>query len=188
MLKCIEEFGKYVEIAGFKNAKIYDVGKFCEGTKKAKPPKVELQFFNARRIATWKHLYFAVLNAATAFEKQTNASRSLAVETMLYASAQCQIREAMSIVGINEKCSEIAVIIIGNEPKTMKTTLAMVSERIQGKRDDNVLEMTPETSEEIEKEFEISPSELEAIAMNGKRDQALLNLILERVALVSTRR
>jgi hypothetical protein len=64
----------------------------------------------------------------------------------------------------------------------------MVAGLINGKRDDTVLELTPKKTKEIEETFEISPMELESVTMKEETDRALLNLVLERMALVSTQR
>jgi len=49
--------------------------------------EVEVQLFDASLVTTWEHLYFAALDSLTAFRNRENISRSLAMETMLYASA-----------------------------------------------------------------------------------------------------
>lgn len=186
MLKFIEEYAKYVEITGFKNTKILDVDELCERTKKER--KVEIQFFDAQKVATWEHLYFAALNTLNVFKERSNVSRSPAIEMMRFASARRQIREAMSTIGIKAGFSNIAVTIVGNEEKTVIKALNEVAELIGGKRDDTVLELTPKKMKEIEKTFDLSAAELEVATKNGKKDQALLNLVLERMALVSTQR
>jgi KEOPS complex subunit Cgi121 len=186
MLKRIREFSKYVELAGFKNAKINDVNGLCEQVNKLKT--VEIQLFDAQKIATWQHLFFAALNAANVFEKKTNVSRSLAIEMMRFASGQRQIRNAVSAVGIKAGCFNVAVVIVGDEKRAVNHALDEVAEIIGGKIDDSVLELTPRKKRKIEKVFEISPMELNAATEKGETDQALINLVLERVALVSTQR
>ena len=113
MLKYIEEFGKYAAITGFRNVKIRDTEEFLKKIRKRKGSNVEIQFFDAKFVVTWQHLYFAVLNALTAFKNKGNISKSIAMETMLSASTQRQIRKAMELLGIKSETSEIAVLIIG---------------------------------------------------------------------------
>ncbi|MDH5793660.1 MAG: KEOPS complex subunit Cgi121, partial [Candidatus Bathyarchaeota archaeon] len=88
MLKYIEEFGKYAAITGFRNVQIKDTEEFLKKICKKKGSNVETQFFDAKYVATWQHLYFAVLNALTAFKNKGNISKSVTMETLLYASAQ----------------------------------------------------------------------------------------------------
>ena len=80
-----------------------------------KPAQVDFQLFDARLVATWEHLYLAALNALVAFRSKCNISKSLAVETLLYASAQNQIQKATRLFGIKPSSSDIAVLIVGEQ-------------------------------------------------------------------------
>lgn len=188
MLERVEEFGKYLVITGFRGAKISNVEAFFNAIRNEKVPNVEIQFFDAQLVATWQHLYFAVLNALTAFKNRENISRNLAMETMLYASAQRQIRKAMRFLGITRRSSDIATIIVADKPDSAKTALSTVSKKLHAKPDDAVIELTREKEKAIRKAFDISEAELEAA---GKRDglqAALVDLVIERMALLSTQR
>ena len=59
MLKRVEEFRNYVEITGFRDVKVGDVKDMLKTLYKGKSSEMEMQFFDATTIATWKHLYFA---------------------------------------------------------------------------------------------------------------------------------
>ena len=74
MLKSIEEFGKHIVIAGFRDVHIGDVEAFLKAIYENKPLNVDIQLFNAEYVVTWQHLYFAVLNALTAFRNEEVAS------------------------------------------------------------------------------------------------------------------
>lgn len=186
MIRHIKEFGRYVAIVGFRNAKIRDIEEFLRIIRKEKQPKVELQFFDAKLVATWQHLYFAVLNALTAFKNKENISRSLAMETMLYASAQRQIRKAMEILGIKPHTSEIALLIIEEEPETLKSALPAISKHINAQQDDTVLEISEKKAKLIQKTFKISDIELETVMKKDGLEKALTDLVIERMALLAT--
>lgn len=188
MLKHIEEFGKYVAIAGFRNVKIKDLEEFFIKVRKKKGSNVETQFFDAKYVATWQHLYFAVLNALTAFKNNRNISKSLAMETMLYASTQRQIRKAMELLGIKSETSEIAVLIIGENSETVKSALSLISANATVQPDDTVLELTEEKEKIIKKSFGILDSELKIIMKKDGLKEALTNLVIERMALTATQR
>jgi KEOPS complex subunit Cgi121 len=185
LLKHIEEFSKYVAIAGFKNAKIKDVEELFRKISKEKPTNVEVQFFDATLVATWQHLYFAVLNALTAFKNKQNISKTLAIEIMLCASAQRQIRRAVELIGIKPNSSEIAAIVVGEDPKTVETTLTMISKHIKAEGDDKILELTDAKIEKIQKFFGISDLEIETVAKKDDLKEALEDLVIERMALLS---
>ncbi|MGQ9507440.1 MAG: KEOPS complex subunit Cgi121 [Candidatus Bathycorpusculaceae bacterium] len=188
MLKHLEEFEKYIIITGFKNVKIGNAEEFLKKINKEKPSNVEVQFFDAKFIATWQHLYFAALNALTAFKNKTNISKSLTIETLLYASAQRQIRKAMENLGIKRGTSEIAVLIIGEKPDMVKSALRMVSKHINAKEDESVLEMSKGKNELIKKTFGILELELKTAMKKDDLENALINLVIERMALLATQR
>jgi tRNA threonylcarbamoyladenosine modification (KEOPS) complex Cgi121 subunit len=127
------------------------------------------------------------LNALTAFKNSENISKSLAMETMLYASAQHQIRKATELVGIKHNSSEIAVLVIGETPETVESTLSMISRHVKAKRENAVLELSRAKASIIQKAFGISNIEIKAIIKKDFLQKALTDLVLERMALLSTK-
>ncbi|MCS7114003.1 MAG: KEOPS complex subunit Cgi121 [Nitrososphaerota archaeon] len=188
MLKHIREFRKSLAIAGFRNAKISDVKNFLEKVKACLGKDVEFQFFDAKLVATWQHLYFSSLNALKAFQNKENISKSLAMEAMLYASAQRQIQRAVELLGIKPNSSEIAVIIIGGDPKNVKLALASLAKLINAERDDRVLMLSEEKIDAIKRAFDISEVEVKASMAGDDREKAIVNLVIERMALLATQR
>ena len=186
MLKYIEETGKYVELTGFRNVNISDAEEFVKAAREKTPQNAWVQFFDAKLVATWQHLYFAVLNALLAFRNEQNISKSVAMEVMLYASAQRQIRKAIQLMGVKRNSQNVAVVVIGENPDSVQAVLSAVSKRVGAEPDEAVLELTEEKMQHIRKAFGIGANELEAV-MEKKNDmQALVNLVIERTALLST--
>jgi tRNA threonylcarbamoyladenosine modification (KEOPS) complex Cgi121 subunit len=175
-----------VAIVGFKDAKIGDAKELLDTMRNEGDLKVETQFFDATVIATWEHLYFAVLNALTAFTNGENISKSLAVETLLYASTQHQIKKATELIGINRTSSQIAVLAIGEKPEPVFSMLAIVSKHINGKEDDSVLELTKQKMATIQKTFGISELEIRTVIKNDDSKRALTDIVIERMALLAT--
>ncbi|MGB8779516.1 MAG: KEOPS complex subunit Cgi121 [Candidatus Bathyarchaeia archaeon] len=188
MLKHIEEFKIYVEISGFKNVKISQAKEFLDKVSKEKPAGVEVQFFDARRVATWQHLFFAALNALTAFKNKENISKTLAMESLLYAAAERQITRAVELVGIAATSSDVAVLIIGKEPRKMESALLMVSKNIGGQRDEKVLELSKDKVVTIRRVFDILEAELRTVMEKNDVDKAMTDLVVERMALLATQR
>lgn len=186
MLRYIEEAGKYVEITGFRNLGIDDSEEFVKATRKALPENAWVQFFDARLVATWQHLYFAVLNALTAFNNQTNVSKSVAVETMLYASAQRQIKNAIALLGVKRDSARVAVVLVGESSNAVKAALSAISKRLGAEADDAVLALSAGKVQGIRKAFSISDVELETVMAGDDAQRALVDLVIERVALLST--
>jgi len=188
LLKYIEEFEKYVVISGFRNVKIKNVEEFLKKINKEKLSNVEIQFFDARFVATWQHLYFAALNALAAFKNQENISKRLSMETMLYASGQRQIKRSMRLFGIKPDMSEIAVLIIGEKVDAVKSALSTVSACINAQHDEMILELSEEKMKTIQDAFEISDLELKAVMKKGDLKRALIDLVIEWMALLATQR
>jgi len=186
MQKHIEEAEKYVEITGFRNANIKDTEEFMKAARKQLPQKTSVQFFNAELVASWQHLYFEVLNALLAFKNGRNISKTAAMEVMLYASAQRQISKAIQLIGVKPASANVAAVIISENPENLKAALSAVSKHIGAKPDETVLELTNAKIQSIRKAFKVSTQELEAVTEKKNIQQALVNLIIERTALLST--
>jgi KEOPS complex subunit Cgi121 len=184
--KYIEETERYVEITGFRNVGIKDAEEFVKAARKELPQKTWIQFFDAEMVATWQHLYFAVLNALLAFTNGRNISKSEAMEVMLYASAQRQIRKAIQLIGVKHTSANVAMVIIDENSEQLKAVLSAVSKRIGVEPDETVLELTNEKIQNIRKTFEVSTRELEVVMEKTNVKQALVNLVIERTALLST--
>jgi KEOPS complex subunit Cgi121 len=186
LLKYIEEAEKYVELTGFRNVNIGDAEEFVKAAREETPQTAWIQFFDAELVATWQHLYFAVLNALLAFRNERNISKSVAMEVMLYASAQRQIRKAIQLMGVKRDSANVAVVIIGEKPDSVQAVLSAVSKRVGAEPDETVLELTKKKTQNIRKAFEISANELEAVMEKKNAKQALVNMVIERTALLST--
>ncbi len=185
MLQYIKEYGKYVEITGYQNVAFDKAEAFLKANRKQTQQNVDIQFFDAQLIATQEHLYFAALNALQAFKNKTNLSKSPAMETMLYASAQRQIQKAIEHCGIKPQTDSMAVVIIGEDPKQIQNALQAVTKSVGREPDERVLEMTKAKEAKIRKAFEITDAELKTLD-NGNQKKAIINLVIERVALLAT--
>jgi len=172
-----------ITIMGFRKVKLADINRFLEQSKNA---DAAIQFFDAHHVAGQQHLYFAAVNALNAFSKKRNISNSLAVEALLYASAQRQINKAVEMLGIKPDSSEVAVLIIA--PKGCKTDYTrLVNELVPGQRDDSVLELSNSKIDKIRELYGISELELESqLKQPGREKDALVNLVIERMALLNT--
>jgi KEOPS complex subunit Cgi121 len=184
----IQEFRKNCEIAGFKGVPVGNIEGFLEAVNRERSVDVEVQFFDADLVATWRHLYFALLDALTAFKNGENLSKSVAMETMLYASARRQIKRATQLLGIKPTSSNVAVLIVGEKPEAVQSALDKILKCIDGAPDDSVLELSKKKIERIKRAFEISEVELDAVMEGDSLERALVDLVMERVALLTSGR
>ena len=186
MLQYIKEYGKYVEITGFKKTRFSDAEAFLKANRKRARSNLELQFFDADVIATRDHLYFAVLNALQAFKNKTNVSKSLAVETMLFSSAQRQIQKGIERCGIKPQTTSMAITVIGDNPSDLRGLLREISLCVGAKSDDSVLDLSADKLEKIKEAFHVKDEEIGSIIREGNQSEAVVSLIIERVALLAT--
>jgi tRNA threonylcarbamoyladenosine modification (KEOPS) complex Cgi121 subunit len=186
MLHFFKKFHFYTEITGYRGVTFEQADAYLKANRKAQPQTVWIQFFNSDLIAPQEHLYFAVLNALTAFRDKTNLSKSLAMETMLYASSQRQIQKAIQVIGLKPGMSEMAVSIIGESAEIVKAALKDLSDYLQTEPCDEVLGLTSKKSSQIKEAFNITPSMIAVAAKGRGEDLALVDLVIEQVALLAT--
>lgn len=188
MIEELEDFNLYLLLTGFQNAQVTDIEGFFAKVRKAMG-NAYVQFFNADLIAGKAHLRFAALNALTAFKNKVNISNSLAMETLLYASAQRQIKDALKIIGVSPNSKRVAILILAETQNQGATVLESISKLLQGKRDDSVVEFSKDKIDGLMKLFGISTLELEAkTEKKGAEKEALQDLIIEHMALLVTLR
>ena len=184
----LKDFNKHLKIAGFRGVKLRDINKFFQ-TVKDKTNNACAQFFDASLVAGSEHLRFAALNALNAFKGNVNISSSLAMESLLYASTQRQIKEAVRLMGIKPNTSRVAVLIVADTQEQTSATLKIVSQLLGGRRDDSVVDLTDDKMAVLSGFFGISSIELEAkMERKGMEKQALTDLVIEHMALLVTTR
>ncbi len=174
-------------IIGFRNVQLKDIDSFFEQIKEANIGAA-VQFFDSKHVVGSQHLYFAALHALNAFDKNITISNSLAVEALLYASAQRQIKKAVQMLGIKEGTTEVAALIMTEKDHEKLDCLNQVAEMVPGERDDTVLDLADKKVKNIKKVFSISDLEVEAkLKKDGLEKEALTDLVIERMALLVTK-
>ena len=175
---------KAASIGGFRGVTVNDVDELLSSLSRATSPAV-FQIFDATRIAGWRHLYMAAVNAVGAFESGSSISRGLGIEVLLYASCQDQISRALDVVGVGTGTEKLALVVLGNGPGEAGAAFGKAA-GILGEADDSVLGLDEKKFLEIAKVFGVSENELEAVG--GERDKALTSLLVEKGALLPLRR
>jgi KEOPS complex subunit Cgi121 len=186
MLYHLKDYGKFAEITGYRNIAFAKAEEFLKSNRKETGKGVGVQFFDAALIATQEHLYFAAINALQAFQNKTNISKSLSMETMLYASGQRQIKKAIQLCGIKPETKNMAVVIIGENQAQLQTVLQAVNDCVDSNPDERVLDLTNTKITKIKKDFKITDEEIKTIMKNDESEKAVISLVIERVALLST--
>lgn len=185
--KHLKETDKVVQITGYRNLDIGNSKEFVKKIREKLPQKTWIQFFDPSVIATWQHLFFAIVNAELSFKNGRNISKSIEMETLLYASAQHQINKAIKKIGIKTDSSDIAIVIVANEEEQIDEALLIISRCLEKKPDESVIEFSDKKHENISKVFDISKKEIKAILKDDNIRNAIRDIVLERMALLSTR-
>jgi tRNA threonylcarbamoyladenosine modification (KEOPS) complex Cgi121 subunit len=124
-----------------------------------------------------------------AFKNKLNISNSVAMETLLYASAQHQIKDSLRLLGISLKSTRVAALILTETDEQASTVLDSISEVLQSKRDDSVVEFTDKKISRIKRLFKISRLEVEArTQLKGGEKEVLTDLVIEHMALLAVQR
>lgn len=185
MLQHLQDFKKYIEISSFRDIDFGTSENYLKSSRKQKQA-VDIQLFDADLIATWEHLYFASVNALQAFRSKTNISKSIAMETMLYASAHRQIQKAIERCGIRPDSKNMAVLIIADNVTQAESALKAIAVYLGKTPNQSALEMTPQKDQKIRIAFGITEQELDTVTQDEDRVKALVSLVIEQMALLPT--
>jgi tRNA threonylcarbamoyladenosine modification (KEOPS) complex Cgi121 subunit len=149
----------------------------------------DIQFFDGADIAGKEHLEIAAINASHAFKSGINISRSLAMETLLYASAQRQIDAAIAKIGVTQDSEIVGFIAFSKTEHDARVLEDRIAQAVRAELNERLLdEWSEKKALNITKLYGISATELEAIKMPDQEFQsAIKKAVVERVALLSTR-
>jgi KEOPS complex subunit Cgi121 len=140
---------------------------------------ITLQLFDARLVYGQDHIRSAIVHADRALANRTNLADDIAIEIMLYASGERQIKQALVKMGLKEDTDEFGFVLYSSSDTHSREHLTDLCEKILGElqfeRDDSVLD----GNRSVLERFGIPNKELETIPQSN-----WLKLILERVAMV----
>ncbi|RLM56794.1 KEOPS complex component [Halobellus sp. Atlit-31R] len=130
-----------------------------------------VQAFDARYVASERHLERAVELADRAIDRGENVARDRAVEILLYAAGRRQITEALEL-GVSPGENRVVVLVDGGDEADAAATIRS-----------RVLDAVAPTlgeydSERVREFYDVSDAELDVVDGDVER------LVLERVALL----
>ncbi|MFW6064490.1 MAG: KEOPS complex subunit Cgi121 [Candidatus Natronoplasma sp.] len=109
-----------------------DIFDMVESYRKEKG--VFLQLFDQSKVIGAQHLKWAHQKAEETFEQKSNRADDLEIETLLWASAEWQIQDALDKMGIKDGAEKVAVMI-DEEPDLFLVHMGW-------SREDDILEPT----------------------------------------------
>lgn len=129
----------------------------------------EICLLDARSVFCRDHLESAARHAIRARDSKTMSSRSVAMETLLYASGQRQVQDAIRAAGLRPDTTTIGIVLFGG------AEVDQFVREMGWNRDDDVLIAAGKDLEA----FGISRGEAETVSTTHRAD-----LALEKVALL----
>lgn len=143
-----------IQILGFR-ASIDSVGDTLDKINSVRQDGEIIQLLNADSVVSRNHIFHAVNQAFSAFDRGENLANDISVEIVLRCSAQRQISKAFKMMGLHEGDMNLCVVLI-NSKDHLKELSSMFT------LDESVL--LP-CEENIVKLYGISDAELENMSM-----------------------
>ncbi len=126
---------------------------------------VFIQVFDAGKVIGDEHLLWAYQKAEESFESGTNRANSIEIETLLWASAEWQIKDALAKMGLKDD-AEKGVVLIEREE-----LIRDLLDFMDWSRDDDAFE----PNQEKLKEFGVKETEMRSV-------EEPIELVFEKMA------
>ena len=188
MIIDLSDYGKFLAVSAFKAPQQKDPTALLRAVRE-NLPSAEVQFFDCAYIAGTEHLEIAAINALHAFRNGINISRSLSMETLLYASAQRQIDAAIRMLGVSRGSERVGFVAFSETKEGAELFKNRISQLVGTDLDATLLdEWFSGKADMITETYGIEKVELEALSLRGQEvREAITKAVVERVALLSTR-
>jgi tRNA threonylcarbamoyladenosine modification (KEOPS) complex Cgi121 subunit len=174
----------HVAVTGARGVEVRDVDATLDEVRRLAGDEA-FQLFDADMVAGWRHLFHAAVNAALATQRGSAVSKSVDVETILYASCQDQISKAFTLMGLSQQVKNVGVLVISEDPSEAERLATEIAQHL-GTLDEEVLDVTQEKYNKLKDAFEVGDEVLAAVG--GDPYEALTSLIVEKGALLPLHR
>ena len=137
-----------------------------------------------------RYLKLATANAEKSFHSKQPIAKTLAMELLVYISAEKQIMRALSHVGVNPKTRRVAAVAVGDSSDRVLGAANFLATLLGQAGEDELLdEWSHSRIKNVRSEFEIGEKELEAIANKNEAESGTIErLAIERSAMLAARR
>jgi len=180
----LQEYDRYMMIAGLRDVKILDSETVLRQLRRFSN-EIETQILDVNGIAGRDHLRFAVLNALKGRTQGRQITESLAVEILLYASAQRQIKNAIAALGVTSNSKNVAVIAIANNKHILERFEAELASIVGGKLDESVIDEGDQAV--VRRIFSMTDDQVRALLRRDVTErEAIVKLVIEKMALLSS--
>jgi len=149
-----------------------------------------IQFVDLEKTVGHRHVLLASYNALKSWSLDRMISRSLAVEILLYISAERQITDAIARIGVNTATKRIGVIATSSSDEIFPSIKEHLAKSFNEDCNDELLdEWTEERCKRVRETFGISDKEIETVTRSGDSiQQSIQRLTIEKSALLIVRK
>lgn len=182
----IENYTVYV--LGFRDLYVEDPASFIKMLREVCEP-AEVQVLRADSILNLEHIRFAFLYALKSFERSVNIAKTLTLEILLKIAAEDQIDKALAKSGLRKGLQDVVIIIFSENREYAETASGKVRDILGEENGADILEnVSDEKVKSIMDLFGISEERLKSEHMYPDTKAAILNILLEDIALTVIRR
>ena len=138
--------------------------------------QITIQAFNADFICGKNHIYSAAVHAMRAEKQQSKTTHSLAMEFLLYAAGERQIKHALKKIGITQGKNNVVIVLFNIHKKTKNSVnqcIETLIDRFDIQIDDSLLTCSLQKI----KNFGITETQLKTLT-----EKNYDYLILEKIA------
>ena len=153
-------------------------------------PEVSIQLVDLDRVPGQRYLKLATVNAENSFHSKQPITKTLAMELLLYISAEKQIVRALKHVGITPETCRIAAVALGVDRDRVLAAADFLSGSLgQGSEDGLLDDWSRLRIKNVRSGFDIGEKEIKAtIRKNEAKRMAIERLAVERSAMLAAKK
>jgi len=155
-----------------------------------KCPEVSIQLVDLDRVPGQRYLKLATVNATKSFHSKQPIAKTLAMELLLYISAEKQIVKALKRVGITAETRRTAALAVGEHRDHVLAAANFLAGRLGQDSEDRLLDDWPrQRIMNVRSGFDIGEEELGAIVRKDETEPMTVErLAVERSAMLAARK
>ena len=153
-------------------------------------PDVSVQLVDLDKVPGQRYLKLATVNAARSFYSKQPIAKTLAMELLLYISAEKQIVRALKRIGITAETRRIGAVALGANREHVSAAANFLAVTLgQENRDQFLDEWSRRRIENVRSSYDIGERELKAVIQENEAEHvAIERLAVERSAMLAARR
>jgi tRNA threonylcarbamoyladenosine modification (KEOPS) complex Cgi121 subunit len=155
-----------------------------------KYPDVSIQLVDLDKVPGQRYLKLAAVNASKSFHSKQPIAKTLAMELLLYISAEKQIVKALKQVGVTPETNRTAAVAVGNSRDRVREVASFLSTALgQASQDELLDDWQRQRTKSVRTAFDIGEKELKAILRNNETEwMAIERLAVERSAMLAAKK